>query len=234
LKIECFAPMRAEQGSCVLSAIMASRRLFVPGLSHHVRHRGNNRCDVFKDDDDRRHYLELFDKAARERRVAVHGFVLMSNHVHAVVTASEPDSLPTMMQSLGRSYVRYFNDRHHRTGTLWEGRYWAGLIGDERHWLLCLRYVEMNPVAARMVSCPDAYPWSSYHAHAHGQSNALLTSHPLFLELGPDAAARGATWSLICNRPISNADLAAIRRATRRGTVLGNIKSDPNGGSPSG
>jgi putative transposase len=209
---------------------MAPRRLFVPGLSHHIRHRGNNRCDVFKDDDDRRHFLELFDKSARERGVAVNGYVLMTTHIHAVVTGYEADSVPGMMQSLGRCYVRYFNARHHRTGTLWEGRYWAGLIGDERHWLTCLRYVEMNPVAARMVSCPEAYPWSSYPAHALGRSDTLLTPHPLFLELGADAASRSANWSSICGRPISEADLAAIRRATRRGTVLGNLEVDPTGG----
>lgn len=104
----------------------------------------------------------------------------MTTHVHAIVTGQEPESLSRMMQSLGRSYVRYFNKRYHRTGTLWEGRYWASLIADERYWLTCLRYVEMNPVAARMVSSPDAYPWSSYQAHAFGRSDRLLTAHPLF------------------------------------------------------
>jgi putative transposase len=114
----------------------------------------------------------------------------MTTHIHAVVTGRQPDSLPRMMQSLGRTYVRYFNDRHHRTGTLWEGRYWASLIADERYCLTCLRYVEMNPVAARMVPCPDVYPWSSYHAHALGRSDTLLTGHPLFLQLGTDSTGR--------------------------------------------
>jgi putative transposase len=131
------------------------------------------------------------------------------------------------MQSLGRSYVRYFNERHHRTGTPWEGRYWASLIADERYWLTCLRYVEMNPVAARMVSCPDAYPWSSYQAHALGRSDPLLTTHPLFLQLGADAASRGAAWSSICGQPISEADLAEIRMATKRGKAIGSPELDP-------
>jgi len=200
---------------------MATRRQFVPGLSHHVTHRGNNRCDVFRDDRDRRKYLDLLGKASRERGVALHGYVLMTTHVHTLVTASAADSLPRTMQSVGRSYVRYFNDRYHRTGTLWEGRYWAGLIPDERRWLTCLRYIEMNPVAARMVAAPDAYRWTSYQLHACGVDEGLLTAHPLYLQLGSDGPSRRSHWSVLCGQPIPEADLAEIRTATRRGTVIG-------------
>jgi putative transposase len=200
---------------------MAPRRRFIPGVSHHIRHRGNNRCDVFTDDNDRLQFLALLGKCARQRGVAIHGYVLMTTHMHAVLTGSDAESVPRMMQSLGRSYVRYFNEKHRRTGTLWEGRYWAGLIHDERYWLTCLRYVEMNPVAARMVSSPEAYPWSSYHAHAGGRSDALLTLHPLYLQLGSDAASRSANWAAICGQPIAETDLAEIRTATRRGTSVG-------------
>jgi putative transposase len=205
---------------------MAAPRLFVPGLSHHVRHRGNNRCDIFRDDRDRRRFLALFTQCAQQREVDVHGYVLMTTHIHAVVTGHKPDSLPRMMQSLGRQYVRYFNKRHRRTGTLWEGRYWASLIADEHYWLACLRYVEMNPVAARIVSSPDSYPWSSYQAHALGRSDALLTPHPLFQRLGTDAASRGEAWASICGQPISEPELGEIRRATRRGTPIGRSELD--------
>ena len=200
---------------------MASRRLFVPGLSHHVRHRGNNGTHVFRDDDDREQYLALFAESASKYEVDVYCYCLMTTHTHAVVEAHEPDALPRMMQSLGRSYVRYFNHRHHRSGTLWEGRYRAGLIATDYHWLNCLRYVEMNPVAARMVSSPEAYRWSSYRAHANGDGNALLAPHPLFMQLAPDPASRGARWASICNEPLSEVDLAEIRTATRRGLRLG-------------
>ena len=203
------------------SGRMASRRLFLPGLSHHVRHRGNNGSHVFRDDEDRHRYLELLAESARKYEVDVYSYCLMTTHTHAVVEAHQPDALPRMMQSLGRGYVRYFNRRHHRTGTLWEGRYRAGLIGTDYHWWNCLRYVEMNPVAARMVSCPDAYRWSSYRAHARGEANPLLASHPLFQQLAPDAASRAAKWASLCNEPLSEHDLAEIRRATRRGLRLG-------------
>jgi putative transposase len=207
---------------------MAPRRQFVPGLSHHVTHRGNNRGDVFRDDCDRRKYLDLLGKASRERGVALHGYTLMTTHVHVLVTAQEENSLPRMMQSLGRSYVRYFNARHHRSGTLWEGRYWAGLIPDHQRWFTCLRYIEMNPVAARMVAAPDAYPWTSYQLHGCGVADDLLTLHPFYLQLGNDAASRRARWSVLCGQPIPDADLSEIRTATRKGTVIGlaNLGSD--------
>jgi putative transposase len=200
---------------------MARPRLFIPGLSHHVWHRGNNRCDVFRDDHDRRQFLALLRKIARERGVGVHGYSLMRTHYHALVTACAVDSLPRVMQALGRSYVRYFNDRHGRTGTLWEGRYCAGLIVDERQWFTCLRYVEMNAVAARIVESPAAYEWSSYHANARGRVDTLLTPHRLYLQLGVDTASRAATWSAMCGEPIPEADLDEIRTATHRGTAIG-------------
>jgi putative transposase len=113
-------------------ARMASRRLFIPGLSHHVWHRGNNRTDVFLDDGDRVMFLLLLGRAAQRSEVQIHGYVLMDNHYHALVTASDEEALPRAMQRVGREYVRYFNHRHERSGTLWEGRYRASLILDER------------------------------------------------------------------------------------------------------
>jgi putative transposase len=205
---------------------MSRPRLFVPGLSHHVRHRGNNRSDVFRDDDDRHEFLVRLRKSAREARVAVHGYVLMTTHFHLLATGHEENSIPRVMQSFGRSYVRYFNDRHRRTGTLWEGRYWASLIADERYWLTCLRYIEMNPVAARLVATPAAYAWSSFHANALARPDTLLTPHSLYLQLGIDAESRAASWSAICGRPISESDREKIRAALRRGTVLGETEMD--------
>jgi putative transposase len=200
---------------------MAARRLFIPGLSHHIRHRGNNRCHVFRDDEDRHIYLELLAKSAQKYQVDIYAFCLMTTHTHAVIEGHESDAVPRMMQSLGKGYVRYFNRRYRRTGTLWEGRYWAGLIGTDHYWLNCVRYVELNPVAARIVSCPDAYPWSTYRAHARGELNGLLAHHRLFTQLGTDSAERSARWAAMCGEPLSEADVAEIRRATRRGAIMG-------------
>jgi putative transposase len=147
---------------------MATLRMFAPGFSHHVRHRGNNRCDVFLDAEDRQTFLSMVETAARAVGVSVHAYMLMSTHYHAQLTAPDEDALPLMMQRLGRCYVKYFNKRHGRTGTLWEGRYRASLILDQEHWYNCLRYIEANPVRAGMVASAAEYKWSSYRFNAMG------------------------------------------------------------------
>jgi putative transposase len=207
---------------------MAPPRLFVPGLSHHVIHRGNNRCSIFVDDHDRRRFLSLLGSVARESDVDVHGYVLMRTHHHLLVTARHQDALPHMMQVFGGNYVRYFNKRYQRTGTLWEGRYRASLIGDQRYWLTCLRYIEMNPVRACVVVSPEQYEWSSSRAHTRCQGDPLLTPHRLYEQLGPDAASRASQWSAFCGHPTSEAELSLFRNSTLRGRGLGMPADDQN------
>ena len=121
-------------------------RLTVPGYPHHIIQRGNNRQPIFVDDADRQRLLGDLAEHARNRGVAVHAYVLMSNHLHLLVTPEAADSVPLMMQGVGRAYVRYFNRRHGRSGTLWEGRYRSTLIEAERHLLACMVYIDLNPV----------------------------------------------------------------------------------------
>ena len=205
---------------------MSRSRLFVPGLSQHVHHRGNNRSDVFRDDDDRHVFLTLLQRYAPRHGVAVHGYVLMTTHYHAQVTPFEESSLPRMMQSLISRYVRYFNDRHHRTGTLWEGRYRSCLIDEMRYWLVCLRYIEMNPVRAGIASSPGEYRWSSHAANAKGAHDPILTPHELYLQLAPAAGLRRERWADVCAQPTSERDVACIRAATRVGERL-TTEADP-------
>jgi putative transposase len=217
-----------QQVSCLIGG-MAPPRLFVPGLSHHVRHRGNNRCDVFLDADDRKTFLSMMGKSAREHDVAIHGYTLMTTHYHAQVTASDEQALPRMMQSLGE-YVRYFNVRHGRTGTLWEGRYRASLILDERHWFYCLRYIEANPVRAGMVTSHGEYKWSSYRCNALGSDDPLITPHPLYTELGRSVEERAAKWGAMCDEVLTERELTRIRWTVRRGQALGpeRTSADPH------
>src|ERR1017187_9011678 len=102
----------------------------------------------------------------RNIRMTVHAYVLMTNHVHLLVTPETESSLSKTMQSIGRRYVQYFNHVYGRTGTLWEGRYKSTLIDSERYLLTCMRYIELNPVRAEMLAHPGDYPWSSYRANA--------------------------------------------------------------------
>ena len=169
-------------------------RLYAPGCAHHVIQRGNNRAPCFLETTDFRRYLAYLNSAARKYRVAIHSYVLMTNHVHLLVSPQDISACGRMMQSLGRNYVRYFNDRHERSGTLWEGRYKSTLIDSDNYFFTVSRYVELNPVRAAMVRTPEAYFWSSYRSNALGVRNELLTAHSLYNSLGRTAEERQASY----------------------------------------
>ena len=192
------------------------RRIFIPDISVHVIQRGNNRMDIFREHGDHRSFLAFLRWAAAQYRVAIHAFVLMSNHFHLIVTPADAEGLPKTMQELGRRYVRYFNGKYDRIGTLWNDRYRGFLIGDERYWLTCLRYVEQNPVRANMVSAPDQYAWSSYAAHAFGDWPAWLTPHAVYLALGRNADERQLAYHFLCGASLDDDQLTMIRCASAR------------------
>jgi len=196
-------------------------RFFVPGYPVHVIQRGNNRVSIFHTTRDFIHYLELLADAATANGLKIHGHVLMSNHVHLVATPGSPISLPRTMQSVGTSYVRWFNRHYGRTGTLWEGRYRATIVDTDAYLLTCLRYIELNPVRAGLVDDPASYRWSSYGANALGADDPLVTPHPLFLALGEAVLARHAAYRCLFVRPVSEEQLHAIRRATNLAWALG-------------
>jgi putative transposase len=149
------------------------------GVPQHVIQRGNNRQACFFAEADYHGYLDALKKACDKYGCQVHAYVLMTNHVHLLMTPDEPEAVSQVMQSVGRRYVRYVNSVHRRTGTLWEGRYKASLIDSERYLLSCYRYIELNPVRAGMVAHPAEYYWSSYKANAQGAANGLLTPQPI-------------------------------------------------------
>jgi len=159
-------------------------RLILAGHPHHVILRGNNRQAIFFSDLDRQHLLATLADVATQYRVAVHAYVLMDNHLHLLMTPPAAEALSRMMQSLGRRYVGWFNARHQRSGTLWEGRFRAGLIEGERHLLACMRYIELNPVRAGLCSEPAQWPWSSAAHHLGLSRNPLIAEHELYWSLG--------------------------------------------------
>ena len=140
-------------------------RLVAPGLPHHLIQRGHNQQAVFLDDQDRQRFLDDLQLVLREYRIALHAYVLMGNHIHLVLTPPDESSLSRAMQSLGRRYVGWFNHRHHRRGTLWEGRFKTCVIDTEGYFLACQRYVELNPHRAGLASDLLSYPWSSLAHH---------------------------------------------------------------------
>jgi len=132
-------------------------RLDLGGVAQHIVQRGNDRQPSFFTDVDRGRYLLELRKLSRGWGCAIHAYVLMTNHVHLLAKPRERGAIGRLMQALGRRYVRFVNDRHCRTGTLWEGRYKACLVASDEHLLRCYRYIELNPVRAGMVPVPSDY-----------------------------------------------------------------------------
>jgi putative transposase len=199
-------------------------RYFLPDQPLHVIQRGNNRTAIFFAPDDSAHYRAWLGAAAAEHGCAIHAYVLMTNHVHLLVSPRDERSLPRTLQSLGRRYVRHVNDRHRRSGTLWEGRYRATVIDSETYFLACCRYIELNPVRAGMVAAPGEYPWSSYASHAEGTRDRVLTEHPLYRALGRTAAARRDAYRALVAEPLAGETVDDIRRATNTGWALGGAR----------
>ena len=150
----------------------------------------------------------------------IHSYALMQNHVHLLATPESATSLPKTMQAVGRRYVQFFNRRYNRTGGLWEGRYKTALVHDERYWLTCMRYIELNPVRAGIVRSPEQYQWSSYGCHAFGKPDHLVSIHPLYRALGLSSELRELAWRRICGQEISCEQLESIRRSIRAGIVI--------------
>jgi putative transposase len=191
-------------------------RIFVSGFSQHVIQRGNNRADVFVQREDYSRYLLFLKYVAASHGVAVHAYVLMTNHVHLIVSPPSAEALSKMMQNLGRAYAQTFNERHRRTGGLWEGRYRSTLIADEGYFLTCHRYVELNPVRAAMVGSPQSYRWSSSRFYALGEPDPLVTPHSLYLQLGTTAEERQRAWRDTCGVPLDDNELAEMRETRVR------------------
>jgi putative transposase len=199
-------------------------RLTLPGQPHHVIQRGNNRQPIVVDREDREMLLALIGEHAARLQVALHAYVLMDNHFHLLATPSTVDGLPQWMQAVGRRYVRYFNDRHGRSGTLWEGRYRSTLIQTDRYFLACMAYIDLNPVRAGMVADARDYPWSSHGHYAGLRGDRLITPHPLYWALGNTPFAREAAYAELVRAGIAQADVALLTEATLRGWAAGDAR----------
>lgn len=191
-------------------------RLAIAGIPWHVIQRGNNRSACFYAEEDYRRYLETLHEQARRHRCAIHAYVLMTNHVHLLLTPQRPDGAGLLMKHLGQRYVQYINRTYRRSGTLWEGRFRSCLTQREDYVLSCYRYIELNPVRADMVRHPRDYRWSSYRANGEGQTDPVITPHEEYLRLGRGAYRELFTAHLDPER------IQEIRQATNGNFALGN------------
>ena len=196
-------------------------RLVLPGLPLHIIQRGNNREACFRAGADFPVYLSMLRAAAELGECTVHAYVLMTNHVHLLISPGEAESPGCMMKALGQRYVQYVNRRYGRSGTLWEGRFRSCIIEDERYFWTCQRYIELNPVRAGMVSRPGEYKWSSYHANADGVEDPIVTPHNLYQGLAADAPQRCSAYQELFSDELDDDAIDALRHATNGNHVIG-------------
>jgi putative transposase len=193
----------------------------VAGLPVHIIQRGNNRQVCFYAEADHRFFLRQLSELATRCWCKVHAYVLMTNHVHLLLTPSLPEGVSLLMKLLGQRYVQYINRIYGRSGTLWDGRFRSSLVQDSRYVLACYRYIEMNPVRPNMVKHPAEYPWSSYASNAIGQAISWLTPHGEYLALGSNDEKRQAAYRGLFDGEINPQLLRDIRIATHGGYSLG-------------
>lgn len=196
-------------------------RLSVVGCPKHIIQRGNNRQACFFSVQDYTVYLDKLHESAAKHDVSIHAFVLMTNHVHLLMTAHSIDGISQVMQNLGRYYVRYINHTYQRTGTLWEGRFKSTLVDTQGYLLTLYRYIELNPVRAKIVEHPAAYPWSSFHCNAGDKNITLITPHALYLALGNTKSERKKAYISLFTAHLSDNIIETIRDATNKSWVLG-------------
>lgn len=196
-------------------------RLTVAGYPHHVIQRGNNRQVIFASEADRCFMLDLLHENAGKFGVSIHAYVLMDNHFHLLATPQTDDALPKMMQAVGRRYVRYFNDRYQRTGTLWEGRYRSTLIQSERYLLACMVYIDLNPVRAGLVVQARDFPWSSHGYYIGQHPDRLVSAHALYWSLGNTPFAREAAYVELVKAGVSADQQKALTDSALHGWALG-------------
>lgn len=196
----------------------------MPGVPWHIIQRGNNRSACFYAEDDYYFYLHHLKEQADKHGCEIHAYVLMTNHVHLLLTPCKENSAALLMKNLGQRYVQYINHTYQRSGTLWEGRFRSCLTQSEDYVLACYRYIELNPVRANMVNHPRDYPWSSYKTNAEGKKSDLVIPHEQYLRLNTRDLERRRAYRALFKAHIEQPLDNEIRSATNGNFVLGNTR----------
>ena len=197
-------------------------RLVVPDVPLHIIQRGNNRNNCFFSSSDYHTYLRMLKESADSAQCSIHAYVLMTNHVHLLVTPLHERSASELMKSTGERYVQFINRKYGRAGTLWQGRYRSCLVQDDAYFMVCQRYIEMNPVRAGMVSNPALHKWSSHRAYAYGDINPIITPHSLIDDLGLSKTSRQIAYRSLFDQALSNQAIHLLRDATNNNFAFGN------------
>ena len=197
-------------------------RIVLANCPHHVIQRGHNRADVFAKDGDYHYYLENLSEWKAQLDCCVYSFCLMTNHVHLIVNPGDnPDNLGLLMKRVAGRQTRLVNRLANRTGSLWEGRYKSSPIETDRYLLACSRYIELNPVRAKMVASPEQYRWSSYCSKIGENDLSWLDRDPCYLALGKSDPERQTRYRSWVASDIPETEIPLIRQAVQRGQLTG-------------
>lgn len=199
-------------------------RIKLAGIPQHLVQRGVNREACFFADEDYHCYLHWLKEAAADWHCTIHAYVLMTNHVHLLLTPETPEGPAKLMQSIGRRYVQYINHSYKRSGTLWEGRFKSSAVQAEAYLLACMRYIELNPVRANMVQDPAQYHWSSYRHNGLGQPDERITPHSLYTSLGSNTITQQSAYRALFRSQMDDTAIADIRLALAQNQPLGNSR----------
>lgn len=199
-------------------------RFYLPGIAAHIVQRGNCKQAVIYDQPDYQVYLSRLAEGAEKYGCAIHAYVLMTNHVHILMTPDSQTSISRTIQHVGRHYVTYINRTYGKSGTLWEGRHKGNNIDSQHYLLACMRYIEMNPVRAGMVNEPDDYPWSSHAFNAIGKANDIVIPHSVYQRLGNTKKERSTVYRGFFRYSMEADQLDNIRATVQTGTPLGNSR----------
>ncbi|WP_369413459.1 transposase [Alishewanella maricola] len=191
-------------------------RMFIDNMPYHIVHRGHNRTNCFKFEAVKGMFFSMLCNKLDECGIKLHAFVLMSNHYHLLVTPQSGKEVPHFMQCLGRHFAGYYNALNEKTGTVWDGKYFASLVENDYYVLACYRYIELNPVRAGIVRTPDQYHWSSYHSNAGGLNSQIIVPHPSYEALGDNKFTRLRAYRELFNADIDKAELQAIRQSLNK------------------
>lgn len=196
-------------------------RFYLPNIPVHIVHRGHSREPVFFEAQDYATYAYWVAESAKRYKIAVHAFVLMTNHIHLLITPPDGESVSRFMQFIGRRYVPYINHKYGKSGSIWEGRYKASLVQAEAYFLTVMRYIELNPVRAGMVESPSHYRWSSFCHNAGIREIGFIRFHEAYLALGKQGEDRYRAYKALFSRHIDDTAMKKISDAWQTGTPLG-------------
>ena len=191
------------------------------GLVFHAINRGNNRADVFGDDGDRIAFLEALGKTKDRYPLRLFGYCVMTNHFHLLLRPEAGQSISRILQSLTVAHTWRYHKRHHSSGHVWQGRFKSPVVQDDDHLLVVLRYIEANPLRAKMVADLADHRWSSFLHHGMGQDDPLLSPFPEWEQLGRTEAERRRRWRAKVRAVPSEAELTVVRSSLRSGRPFG-------------